>query len=209
MAKSKILITGGNGDLAKELVKLCEDQTYEIDCPARDELDVSSVQSVNSYFFRKYYDVVVNMAGVLYSSSVVDSVSINWINSINVNLVGPYLVAKAAIAANSKVRIVNVASTAAFNTYAEWSSYCVSKAGLLSLSGCLSKEGVDVICLCPGAIDTKLRNGLNIINTNLMSRPEAVKPVLDAIKGVYKSGDVIFYRKGCFIINPTVGDQLF
>lgn len=199
--KSKILITGGNGDLSKALYEALNDK-YDVFTPTRNELDVTSVKSVDDYFNDKVFDIVINNAGTLYSSFIVDSDPDKWIQDVNVNLVGTYLVSRAAIKMKKSVVVINVASTAAFNSYRDWSSYCCSKAGVLTFSRCLKNDGVNVYCLCPGAIDTKLRDGLNISNSNVMKLSEAIVPFLSVLNGEYSSGDVVFYRKNELILNP-------
>ncbi len=150
----KLLITGGRGDIAKGVFNVLSN-LYAIEIPDRKELDVSCADSVEKYFRDKKFDIIVNAAGTLYSSSIIDSEPDLWIRDINVNLVGTYLVSRAAIRRNEKARIVNIASTAAFNSYSDWTSYCASKAGVLKVSMGMVKDGYDVIVMCPGAIDTK------------------------------------------------------
>ncbi|MDP2562534.1 SDR family oxidoreductase [Psychrobium sp. 1_MG-2023] len=199
--KPKLLITGGQGDLSQAL-KQCLSAQYDVFTPGRDELDVTNPNSVEQYFEGKSFDAVINNAGTLYSSLIADSEPSQWINDINVNLIGSYLTCRFAIAANPKVKIINVASTAAYASYKDWSSYCCSKAGVLTFSHCLNNDGYEVYCLCPGAIDTKLRDGLTIANNNVMTLEEAVEPFKAVFSGEYTSGDVIFYRKNHLELNP-------
>ncbi|EKZ8659984.1 SDR family oxidoreductase [Vibrio alginolyticus] len=194
MSKKSILITGGNGDLAKEVYREMSD-SHSVYLPSRSELDVTCIASVDSYFEEKSFDIVINCAGTLYSSLVVDSEPSKWIEDINVNLIGTYLTTRASLRRNKYVRIINISSTAAFNSYRDWTSYCAAKSGVLKLSIGLAKDGYDVVTLCPGAIDTKLRCGLNIDNPNVMTISEGVAPIISAIRGEYNSGDVILYRK--------------
>ena len=65
----------------------------------------------------------------------------------------------------------------------------------MKLSLGLFEDGYNKIVMCPGAIDTKLRNLLTISNNNVRSFSQDIKPIVDAVNGVYKSGDVVFYRK--------------
>lgn len=196
--KKRVLITGGNGDIAKKLSELLDPAIYDTHLPQRSELDVSSKSSVKEYFCKqsKNFDVVVNAAGTLYSANVVGSDPDKWINDINVNLIGTYLVSKYALESNHSCRIINVSSTAGFNSYKDWTSYCAAKAGVLRLSGGLYKDSFDVITACPGAIQTKIRKNVNIENPNVMTLTEGAMPILDIIKGGYSSGDIVFYRKG-------------
>ncbi|MGR5070382.1 SDR family oxidoreductase [Vibrio alfacsensis] len=196
--KKRVLITGGNGDIAKKLSDLLDSAIYETHLPQRSELDVTSKSSVKEYFCKqnRNFDVVVNAAGTLYSANVVGSDPDRWINDINVNLIGTYLVSKYALESNPCCKIINMSSTAGFNSYKDWTSYCAAKAGVLRLSGGLYKDSFDVITACPGAIQTKIRKNINIENPNVMTLEEGVMPILDIVNGAYKSGDIVFYRKG-------------
>lgn len=190
----RVLITGGNGDLAIKLSEYLK-RFFIVDLPSRIELDVTSISNVDLFFKNKYYDVVVNLAGTLYSSTIVESDPNLWINDINVNLVGTYLVSRKSLLKNSDCLIVNISSTAAYNSYNDWSSYCSSKVGVLKISGALFKDGYNILTLCPGAINTKIRNKLDINNNNVMTIEEGVAPIIDAINGKYNNGDIVFYRK--------------
>ena len=199
--KSSLLITGGNGDLSIKLAEIFSGQ-YTVYSPCRNELDVSDPLAVEEYFSDITFDVVINCAGTLYSSLIENSDPELWIRDINSSLIGSYLVSRAVVKGNAKATIINVASTAAFASYKDWSSYCCAKAGVLTLSKSLFNGGYDAYCLCPGAIDTKIRNGLTISNNNVMTLEEAAQPFIDVLKGKYNSGDVIFYRKDSLVVNP-------
>ncbi|SHI21021.1 SDR family oxidoreductase [Ferrimonas marina] len=199
--KESILITGGQGDLAVALASQLKDR-FEVYKPSREELDVSSPESVSEYFSDKEFDVVVNLAGCLYSARVLESEEDKWIRDINVNLIGTYLVCRNTLRKNSKARLVNVSSTASFNHYPDWTSYCSSKAGVNKLSLGLALDGYNVTIMCPGAIDTKLRDGLSINNPNVMTVEEGIAPIMEAIDGKYQTGDIVFYRKGEMKIIP-------
>lgn len=198
---TSILITGGAGDWASSF-KSRFDHMFSIFTPGRVELDVASIQSVESYFQHNVFDVVINNAGSIHPKTLLESDSELWINDINVNLVGTFLVAKSALAANRNTVIINISSTAGFNHYANWSSYCASKAAVVSLSKCLAKDNFKVFCLCPGAIDTKFRDNLNLSNDNAMSCDDLSNHVIDVLENKYQSGDVLFIRKNEFILNP-------
>lgn len=193
-----IIITGGNSDIAKYLASKLEYDHNKVLLPPKSELDVTDEISVEKYFTSHNADLVINCAGTLYSSTIIDSSPEMWIRDINVNLIGTYLVCRMALIKNSQCRIINISSTAAFNAYNDWSSYCASKAGVLKISKALYLDNFHVITMCPGAIDTKIRNNLNIQNSNIMSLEEGVSPILDAINNKYPRGSIIFYRKNEF-----------
>jgi len=59
--KMFILITGGNGFIAREIKPFFEKAGFTVENPSRHELDVYNQASVNT-FFEKYYDIVIHTA---------------------------------------------------------------------------------------------------------------------------------------------------
>jgi short-subunit dehydrogenase len=196
-----ILITGGSGDWAQSF-KEKYTQEYNIETPNRKELDVSCQKSITAYFDKNNFDVVINNAGSIHPFGILESNTELWINDIQVNLIGTFLISKSALHANRNTTVINISSTAGFNSYPDWSSYCASKSGVITLSKCLAKDGFNVYCLCPGAIDTKFRNKFNLPNDNIMNCDNVSDYVIDILSGNYSSGDVLFFRKNEMILNP-------
>ena len=155
----KIIITGGGGDWAKSFKSNFSSQ-YNIVTPARSALDITDPEKVSHYFKTTPCDVLINNAGAIHPKRLLASDTERWINDINVNLIGTYLTTKAVLAQNPNAIIINISSTAAYNAYPDWSSYCASKAGVVTTSQCFANDGFAVYCLCPGAIDTKFRDNL-------------------------------------------------
>ncbi len=197
-----ILITGGAGDWAQSFAQQFKND-YIIFTPNRKEMDISDPLSVTNYFNNNSFDIVINNAGTIHPKRILDSDTELWINDIQVNLIGTYLTSKAALSKNNKTIIINISSTAAFNSYPDWSSYCASKAGVVTLSKCLAKDGFNSYCLCPGAIMTKFRDKFDLPNDNILTCQDLSKHVIDIIDERYTSGDVLFVRKGEFILNPS------
>jgi len=197
-----ILITGGAGDWASSFANKYQNE-FSITTTDRRMLDVTKPDSVAEYFKDKHFDIVINNAGSIHPKTILEADESKWINDINVNLIGTFLVSKNALTANDKTVIINIASTAGFNAYANWSSYCSAKAGVITFSKSIAKDGFEVYCLCPGAIDTKFRDGLNLSNANAMQCDDLSNYVIDIIEGNYTSGDVLFIRKNEFVLNPT------
>lgn len=201
MSKQRVLITGGTGDWAKSFKqRFCGE--YDIVTPGRAELDVTDSQKVKQFFTDNSFDIVINNAGSIHPKTILEANTELWINDINVNLIGTFLVTKCALAENKDAVIINISSTAGFNHYGNWSSYCASKAAVVSFSKCIANDNFSVFCLCPGAIDTKFRDNLNLSNDNAMSCDELSDYVVDVIGGKYQSGDVLFFRKNEFRLNP-------
>lgn len=58
----KILITGGNGQVAYELIQLLVSKSYEVLSPARDQLDITQLAAVTEVIERFKPDAVINAA---------------------------------------------------------------------------------------------------------------------------------------------------
>jgi GDP-L-fucose synthase len=63
MDRIKILITGGNGYIAKSIKNSLWDK-YHIIAPGREELDLLSSESVDAFFEGKHFDVIIHTATV-------------------------------------------------------------------------------------------------------------------------------------------------
>lgn len=107
-------------------------------------------------------DVVANVAGIPQFGRVDDLTDDEWHRSLDVNLTGPFLVCRAALAhlRVSRGCIVNVASVAGLTGQAYTAAYCASKGGLVMLTKALAvelaRDGIRVNCVCPAAVDTPL-----------------------------------------------------
>jgi NADP-dependent 3-hydroxy acid dehydrogenase YdfG len=106
-------------------------------------------------------DVLVNNAGVDRTVSVGELTVEDWDRIMAVNLRGPFVMAKFALAEMTKRgrgHVVNIASTAAKRAWANASAYHASKWGLMGLSHALHVEarphGVKVTAVVAGGMRT-------------------------------------------------------
>lgn len=118
-----------------------------------------TVEAVVERFGR--LDVAVNCAAFDRVAPVDELTVEEWDRVINVNLRGPFLVAKAALPAMRRQRsghIVNIASTAGVRAWANASAYHASKWGIIGFSRGLGVEGRDdgirVTTVIPGGMRT-------------------------------------------------------
>lgn len=111
-------------------------------------------------------DGLVNSAGVVALSPIMEMSIETWRKVIDVNLTGTFLVSQAAVPylrAASHASMVNIASAQALMPIAGSSAYAASKGGVQSLSKALAAElapDIRVNCICPGLIDTPMNAGL-------------------------------------------------
>jgi len=106
-------------------------------------------------------DVLVNNAGVLIARPFQELTLEDWDATMTTNLRGLFLVTQAVLPAMRRRRsgtVVNVASLAGRNGFVGGTAYAASKHGVLGFSRSLMlevrKEGIRVITICPGSVDT-------------------------------------------------------
>jgi len=113
-------------------------------------------------------DLLANVAGVMYWGHLTDVSEADWARTLAVNLSGVFFLCQAAVPRllETKGVIVNVASAAAIKGQAYTAPYCVSKAGVVSLTKCLAveyaKRGLRAVAICPGGVNTPLNADLKL-----------------------------------------------
>ncbi len=133
--------------------------------------DVTDQDSVNALIDRTLaqfgqLDVLVNNAGIANHAPLVDMTLADWQATIDVNLTGPFLCARAALrvmAPAGRGRIINVASISSQRVRPGSASYSASKFGLWGLTQVIALEGrahgVSCSCLNPGNTWVERRSG--------------------------------------------------
>lgn len=105
-------------------------------------------------------DAVVNNAGIDITQSLAEVAPADWKRVVDVNLHGPFLVAKYALPylRQSRGSLVNISSTAACRAWPNASAYHASKWGLMGLSHALHAElrdqGIKVTAVVAGGMRT-------------------------------------------------------
>jgi NAD(P)-dependent dehydrogenase (short-subunit alcohol dehydrogenase family) len=157
----------------------CQAVVDELEEPGRKGLalkcDVSSSDEVDSMVKRTVaefgrVDILVNNAGILAFKPFLELTDEDWDRTLNVNLKGQFLCARAAakeMVKNKWGRIINISSISsggcgiAFPLIAH---YTASKGGVVALTEALALEltsqGINVNAICPGAIDTDMAKGV-------------------------------------------------
>ena len=113
-------------------------------------------------------DILVHAGGIrgAMTTKIIDLTEEEWRNSLDINLTGSFLIAKAAAKAmipNGEGRkIVLFGSKAATQGYTGSAGYCASKHGVLGLGRTLALElapyKINVNIINPGGFDTNLRD---------------------------------------------------
>jgi 3-oxoacyl-[acyl-carrier protein] reductase len=136
--------------------------------------------------------LLVNNAGVLIARPFEELTLEDWDVTMTTNVRSLYLVTRAVLPAMRRRRegtIVNVASLAGRNGFAGGTAYSASKHAVLGFSRSLMlevrKEGVRVVTICPGSVDTGMLRGQPMLKADpeRILRPEDVADtVLQAVR---------------------------
>ncbi|CAN5851349.1 3-ketoacyl-ACP reductase [soil metagenome] len=127
--------------------------------------------------------VLVNNAGVLIARPIEELTLEDWDATMATNLRGLFLMTRAVLPpmrARNRGDIVNVASLSARSGFAGGSAYAASKHAVLgfgrSLMLELRKEGIRVVTVCPGSVDTGMLRDQPMLpsNPDRILRPEDV-----------------------------------
>jgi 3-oxoacyl-[acyl-carrier protein] reductase len=108
-------------------------------------------------------DILVNNAGLMLEKPLVETTAADYDRLMGVNLRGVFLVGREALRAlrdgNGGGRVINVASDLGYFGRENFSVYCASKAGVLTLTRAWAKEfapDILVNAIAPGPIDTDM-----------------------------------------------------
>ena len=159
-------------------------------------VDVRDAEAVLRAVCAAEPDLVVNCAGVSYVSDVEWSDPYPWTEDIAVNLVGSYHVARACVRAGVRTQVY-IASVAGLHGKPNHSSYCASKAGVISLVQSLAFEGHNAYAISPGRVDTPMRQRDYPDDTpgSRLDPSDIAGVVEKIIEGRFEPGDNLIIRK--------------
>ena len=107
-------------------------------------------------------DALVNNAGVGTSGALLEETLERWEETMRINLTGAFITTQVALPLllERGGSIVNVSSINGVQAGPAWTSYCVSKAGLIMLAKCIARDygrrGVRSNAVCPGWVRTPM-----------------------------------------------------
>lgn len=209
----KALITGGSRGIGKEICRLFRERGIEVLAPTRQEMDLSSAESVQRYMKQiSDVDILVNCAGINNLASIEEMDEMSLQEMLQVNLVSPALLIKCVapmMKAKKWGRIVNFASIWCDFSKERRIMYSMAKAGIKGLTTAaaveLSKFNVLVNAIAPGFIATEM--------TYQNNTPEQVKVLEDNLP-IKRMGNVTEIAEFVyFLASPqnsfTTGQTIF
>lgn len=162
-----VLITGGEGDLARALQTAFTRQGDDVRAPGRKELDVRDEKQVQAYFGAlSSLDVLVANAGISRDSTLGQITDADLANVLETNLRGVFLSVRAALKIMLPQRDGHLLliGSRAMRGLRGGTAYAASKAALVSFSQSVAKEygGRNIRCnvILPGFLETKMTAAL-------------------------------------------------
>jgi len=193
----KVLISGGSGGIAQAIKMLLEQAGYDVYAPTRQEMDVTSRESMEYAISSYKPDILINNAGYVVPKSIKEADLNNTKKHIDINLGGTFYCTELALKYNPKLQIINIGSAAAVESHATWSEYCATKAAVVMATKCWSEDGLYAVVISPGRTKTKMRKSLypDEDQETLLDPNDFAKIVMKAIRKEYPSGSHIIVRK--------------
>jgi 3-oxoacyl-[acyl-carrier protein] reductase len=209
-------------------VVLKEDKTgsfsIQADLSRQEEIKKMVVNTIDKLSFP---DCIINNAGIAESADI--SVDINsWSKifdkTVDVNLKAPSIIFKEFLKykrekkINSRLRIINIASRAAFRgEQQDYISYACSKGGIISLTKTMSRsfgetDNIVAISIAPGFVRTDMaqsfidKHGEDIVKKGItldrLTEPKDISPIVSLIvsgKMDHSTGSTIDVNGGSFL----------
>lgn len=154
-------------ELKEELDRLYNKDVMVAQCDLSSEEEIDSMLDA---IYNRYsnIDILVNNAGIAIDTLVESKTKENFIKTLEVNMIAPFLLMKKIgikMKENKYGNIVNISSTNGIDTiYPESLDYDASKAALISVSKNMAEylaPYVRVNTVCPGWVNTRMNSELD------------------------------------------------
>lgn len=219
MCMKSVLIIGGNCDIGKYLTRYYLEHNYNvvvgyhknidkldervkyINC---DVADRDSIDNIVKYTIECYgnIDVMINLACICMDNNFLDKSKNEFMNVLEVNLVGTFLCNQVYCKYIDDGLIINMGSTDGIDTYSQYSiDYSASKAGIINISKSISMcTNNKILCICPNWIDTSSTRLMDdsyleselvrIGQSRLITMDELIMGYRQIINSDFNSGDI-------------------
>jgi len=182
---ARLFLTDINGDLLQETEDLVKAAGGQVAFSrALDIADYSAVAEMAGTIHEAHgtMDIIMNIAGIAVLGEIDRLAHRHWAQAINVDLWGPVhtiiCFLSEMVRAGRGGHLVNVASAAGLVGFPWHAPYSAAKFGLVGISEVLRydliKHGIHVTLVCPGAVETPLKQTVEIVGMD-RTRPEVRK----------------------------------
>ncbi|MCL1905163.1 MAG: SDR family oxidoreductase, partial [Methanomassiliicoccaceae archaeon] len=155
----KVLVTGGSRGIGKAISEVFTDNGYDVCAPDRNELDLTSKESIGSFICNNPdgFDVIINNAGINPLNLIENAEEKDIDDTVMVNLSAPILLVKGFVPMMKERRsgrIVNIGSMWSVVSKPKRSVYSATKHGIhgltMALTAELSEFGILANTVSPG-----------------------------------------------------------
>jgi len=168
MSSPQAIITGGAGDLAKAIRASLEKVSIPTLAPGKDELNVSSRESVANYITSAgEVDLLICNAGLTLDKPLIKMSEQDWTDVMEVNLKGAFRCAREVSRGMMKRRaghIIFISSFSALHPPSGQANYAAAKSALLGMMKSMAQElgprNIRVNAILPGFLETKMTDRL-------------------------------------------------
>lgn len=183
--KTRLFLTDINQSGLKETCEMALKNGAEL-CICK-HLDITKFAEIKAFAeeITKDYgamDIIMNIAGIALFALVEDMTHQHWEKVINTNLFGPIHVIECFLPEMIKAKkghVVNVASAVGLGGAPWHAAYAAAKSGLVGVSEVLrydlKQHNIGVTLICPGGVDTPLKNTVEILGVKNEQRVQKLK----------------------------------
>lgn len=206
---AKIAILDIKEKEGKEAVKKLKTKSkfYKVDIS--NETSIKETIKLIKKDFKKI-DILINNAGLFYSTPIKSTSKEDWEKMMSVNVTGYFLMTKYCIPLmKNNSKIINIASVAGYQAFANSAAYNASKGAIIQLTKTMAIEyaskKINVNAICPGVFVTPMTkktlkdSGMKamINNSVLLKRAGQAKEIQGL--ALYLASDACNYMTGSII----------
>lgn len=179
----KVLVTGASRGIGQAIAAVFAQNGYEVIAPTRNILDLSDIESVNSFISEHqniYFDAIINNAGFNHIDYIQDTDDSIMAKIFEINLMSPIRIMRGLcgpMKSKKSGRIVNIGSIWAQVSKPGRGIYSASKNGLHGVTNTLALElapyNILVNTVCPGFVMTEM--------TACTNTPEQIESIQNEI----------------------------
>jgi 3-oxoacyl-[acyl-carrier protein] reductase len=158
-----LVITGGEGTLAKAVAEAFVDPCWQVAAPPRGELDVTRSDQVSRYFHGRSVDLLVCAAGATDDVIMGKLDETTWERILAINYQGAATCTAAVLPEMIRRgvgHVLFISSRSAIHPPSGQAAYATAKAALLGLTTALAREhgghGIRVNAILPGFLETQM-----------------------------------------------------